>query len=110
MPKKLNIENYYKFKRILNMKLNIKALIITGAVIYGGSVFIEVLVGGAWQRNIFCVTSELAKLISLIYPRVSLTVKGAFIALLYGLFDGGFFAGIFGWLYNRLSGDTKKSN
>jgi hypothetical protein len=85
------------------MQLNIKALAITGAILWGGSVFIEVLIGGAWRVTIFCLNPEIAKFLASVYPGVTFTLKGAFIGLLYGLFDGGIFAGLFGWLYNYFS-------
>lgn len=82
------------------MQLNVKALAITGGISWGVTLFWEVLVGGAWGINTLWTSPEIAKFIPQIYPGVTLTLGGAFLALIWGLACGAFCGGIFGLIYN----------
>lgn len=85
------------------MQLNVKALAITGAILWGVILFWEVLIGGAFGIRTLWTSPEVAKMLASIYPWVTLTVGGAFLALIWGLACGAFCGGIFGWLYNWIS-------
>lgn len=85
------------------MQISVKALAITSGILWGVTLFWEVLVGGALRMNILWTSPEIAKFIPQIYPGVTLTLGGSFLALIYGLACGAFCGGIFGWLYNCLA-------
>ncbi len=85
------------------MQLSIKALTIAGGIFWGVTLFWEVLIGGALGISTLWTSPEIAKLVTSIYPGVTLTIGGAFLALIWGLACGAFCGGIFGWLYNRFS-------
>lgn len=84
------------------MQFNVKALAITSGILWGVTLFWEVLVGGALEISTLWTSPEVAKMVASIYPGVTLTVGGAFLALIWGLACGAFCGGIFGWLYNYL--------
>ncbi len=88
------------------MKLNIKALAQAGGIFWGVTLFWEILAGGAWGINTLWTSPEIAQLVASIYPGITLTVSGAFVALIYGFLCGALCGGIFGWLYNRALGKT----
>lgn len=87
------------------MQFNIKALAIAGGIFWGITMFWEVLVGGALGISTLWTSPEVAKMAASVYPGVTLTIGGAFLALIWGLACGAFCGGVFGWLYNWL---TKK--
>ncbi len=83
------------------MKLSIRALAITMAVLWGGGVlFCGVL-------NLIFPTYGVAflQLISSIYPgyRASRTLGSVVVGTLYAMLDGAVCGLLFGWLYNRLA-------
>lgn len=81
------------------MKLSIKALALTSAVVWGGSIFLTGL------ANLLTpgYGADLLELAASIYPGYELT--GGFgsliVGTLYALLDGAIFGAIFAWLYNR---------
>ncbi len=88
------------------MRLNVKALAQAAGIFWGATLFWEILVGGAWGINTLWTSPEIAQLVASIYPGITLTVGGAFVALIYGFLCGVLCGGIFGWLYNRSLGKT----
>lgn len=85
------------------MQLNVKALAIVGAIGWGAILFWIVLIGGAFGIRALWASPEIANLVASIYPGITLTVGGAFLALIWGFACGAFCGGIFGWLYNWIS-------
>lgn len=85
------------------MQLNVKALAITGGILWGIYLFWVVLIGGAFGIRTIWASPDIAKIVVSIYPGLTLTVGGAFLALIYGFFCGAFCGGILGWLYNWIS-------
>ena len=65
--------------------------------------FWVVLIGGALGIRAIAASPEMAELLASIYPGITLTVKGAIIALIWGLVDGAICGVIFGWIYNYFS-------
>lgn len=61
------------------------------------------MAGGALGIKTLWASPEIAKLVTSIYPGITLTVGGALLAFVYGLACGALCGGIFGWLYNRFS-------
>ena len=82
------------------MEFNVKALAITGGILWGVTLFWEVLAGGVFGVNTLLTSPEAAGLLASIYPGVTLTVGGAFLALLWGFACGAFCGGGFALLYN----------
>lgn len=87
------------------MKLSIKALALTSAVLWGGAIFLTGL------ANLLApgYGVELLALAASIYPGYEVT--GGFgsliVGTLYALLDGAIFGGLLAWLYNRLAaGET----
>ena len=89
------------------MQLNVKALAIAGGIFWGVTLFWEILMGGALGISTLWTSPEMAKTVASIYPGVTLTVGGAFLALIYGFLCGALCGGIFGWLYNWISRKVK---
>ena len=85
------------------MKFNVKALSITSGIFWGVVLFWIVLIGGVWGISAFWASPEAAQIVTYIYPGITFTVEGAFLALIWGLFCGALCGWIFGWLYNRVS-------
>lgn len=85
------------------MQLNVKALAKTCGILWGLSLFWVVLIGGALRITTLWASPEIAKLVASFYPGITMSIGGAFLALVYGFFCGAFCGGIFGWLYNYLS-------
>jgi hypothetical protein len=85
------------------MQLNIKALTITLAILWGLYLFWVVLFGGIFRTKILWASPEIANLVVSIYPGITFTIEGAFLALIWGFACGAFCGGVFGWLYNYLS-------
>ena len=85
------------------MPLNVKALSMTAAVVWGGAIF---LVGVA---NLVSPTYGVAflQLIASVYPGYEPAGFGSVIvATLYGALDGGVGGAIVAWLYNRFAART----
>lgn len=84
------------------MKLSIKALALTSAVVWGGSIFLTGL------ANLLTpgYGADLLELAASIYPGYELTggLGSLIVGTLYALLDGAIFGAIFAWLYNRALG------
>ncbi len=85
------------------MELNVKALSITSGIFWGVTLFWTVLAGGVWGINTFWASPEAAQMATYMYPGITFTIGGAFLALIWGLFCGVLCGGIFGYLYNKIS-------
>ena len=88
------------------MSLNLKALSVTGAVLWGGSFFLVSSANLIWPSY-----GQLwLDLGASIYPgyRGSSGLASVFIITLYGLFDGAITGAIFAWVYNAVAGNSGK--
>ena len=82
------------------MKLSIRALAVTSAVLWGGAV----LLTGLGNLMAPGYGAELLELAASIYPGYEVGGLGSVvIGTLYAALDGGVFGGIFAWLYNRIA-------
>ena len=88
------------------MKLNVKALTITAALIWAGAIFI---VGIANMVSSGYGNTFLASVAS-IYPgyKASGSFGDVIVGTLYALLDGAIGGLIFGWLYNLIAGNTSE--
>jgi len=86
------------------MKLSVKALAITAAILWGGAILLTG-VGNLIAPGYGAAFLELA---ASIYPGYEVGGLGSVIVgTLYAAVDGAVFGGIFAWLYNRiLRGET----
>ena len=84
------------------MKLNLKALTITMAIVWSGSVLIVGVAHAIWPGYGKAFLTMLAS----IYPGFTAagTVGDAIVGSLYALFDAAVVTFIFGWLYNLIAG------
>ncbi len=81
----------------LKMKINIKALALTGGIIWGLTLFVITLI----SLKTTYADSFLIVIMS-IYQGFKVTLLGSLIGLVYGLVYGFIFLWLIGWLYNKL--------
>ena len=81
------------------MQLSVKALGITGALIWGGAMLVLGVVNLASPSY----AAEFLKVISSIYPgyHASRTIGDVIVGTCYALVDGGVGGLIFAWVYNQ---------
>lgn len=80
------------------MKLNVKALALTSALVWGLGLFCL-----TWWIMLFEGATGDQLLIGLIYRGYSVSAVGSLIGLGWGLVDGYIGGLVFGWLYNKLA-------
>jgi hypothetical protein len=82
------------------MKLSIKALVVTSALLWGGCM----LLLGVGHLIEASYGAAFLDAMSSVYPgfHASRTIGGVFVGTAYGLADGAIGGLIFGWLYNAL--------
>jgi hypothetical protein len=82
------------------MKLSIKALAVTSALLWGGCM----LLLGVGHLIVASYGVAFLDAMSSVYPgfHASRTIAGVFVGTVYGLADGAIGGLIFGWLYNAL--------
>jgi hypothetical protein len=85
------------------MKLNLKALVVSLAVLWGGCVFLAGLANLLWSGY----AAAFLKLLASIYPgyHASATFGDLVVGTLYAVLDGAAGGLIFGCLYNYLAGE-----
>ena len=83
------------------MKLSVKALGLTGAILWGGAILLCGIVNLIWPSY----AVEFLKVVSSIYPgfHASRTFADVIVGTAYAIVDGGAAAMFFGWLYNLLA-------
>ena len=87
------------------MALSIRSLAITSALLWGGGVLLVGLVNLAAQSY----GSVFLQCVSSIYPGFhnSRHFLDVLVGTGYALFDGAAGGAVFGWLYNKFSGDSR---
>ena len=89
------------------MKLNVKAMTITVAIVWGVSVFLVGVINLIWegygQLFLDCIAS--------LYPgyKATASIGDVIVGTLYALLDGAIAGAIFAWLYNVLAGACTES-
>lgn len=83
--------------------LSIKALALTGALLWGVYLFFTALLSGLGITFMW-VSAELVELLNTIYPGYVIGFGGAVVGLLYGLICGAVCGGLIAWLYNKFCG------
>lgn len=81
------------------MKLNVKALAMTCATLWGLAMFLMTL----WVIVLGDGTNVLLESLRSFYMGYDISYKGSFVGLVYGFIDGFISGGLFGWVYNRLA-------
>jgi hypothetical protein len=89
------------------MRLSIKALAITAALLWGGALLFAGLINLAAPSY----AAEYLKLMSSIYAgyHASRTVVDLLVGFAYALVDGALGGLLFGWLYNLFAGSPARS-
>jgi hypothetical protein len=84
------------------MRLNVTALAITAALIWGGAILVVGFANMVWPPYGQAFLNVVASIYPGYQPGTGFgsVVSGA----LYGLVDGGIGAAVFGWLYNLIAG------
>jgi hypothetical protein len=85
------------------MKLSVRALGITGAVLWGGAVLLCGIANLVWPSY----AAEFLKSVSSVYPgyHASGTFPDVVVGSVYAVADGGMGGIVFGWLYNQFTRD-----
>ena len=84
------------------MKLNIKALALTFAIVWGVGLFLV-----TWWIILFEGPSTTPNFISMFYRGYTVTPLGSFIGFLWAFVDGAIGGLCFAWIYNSLVGNDK---
>ena len=80
-------------------KLDVQAWAITGAIVWGGYLFlISLFVMIGWDYYWF--SSKVFWLLQSMYPGMGATFMGAIWGLLHGVIGGAICAGLFSWVHN----------
>jgi hypothetical protein len=83
------------------MKINVKALTLTGGILWGAAVFLAGIANLIWPGY----AATFLEVMASIYPGYEATPSIGFVIIgtLYALLDGAIAGLIFAWLYNRLA-------
>ena len=89
------------------MRLSLRAMVIAGAILWGGAILLVGLINLAnpnYGVNFLQMTNS-------VYPwfHMTHTLPNVFIGTLDGVLDGAVAAMLFTWLYNSFSGNGPKS-
>ena len=85
------------------MKLNVKALALTAALVCGIGLFLL-----TWWVILFEGSTGDQTVIGLVYRGYNISPLGSLIGLVWGFVDGLIGGAIFAWLYNLLAGSPSK--
>ncbi|MCP3982684.1 MAG: hypothetical protein GY716_25615 [bacterium] len=80
------------------MKLDVKALAITCALLWGCA-----LLFGTWWIILLDGPSSDPTFVSKVYRGYSVTPAGSLIGFAWGLLDGAFGGALLAWIYNRIT-------
>jgi hypothetical protein len=83
------------------VRLNVKALVITFGIVWGGAVFLTAVMNLIWAGY----GQPLLSMMASVYPGYHATrnLVGVLVGTGYALVDGFVCGAIVGWLYNRLT-------
>ena len=82
------------------MKLSVKSLAITGAIVWGAALFLTGIAHLIWPGY----GTALLELADSLYPGYHVGGFGSvIIGTLYAILDGAVVGAVFAWLYNRLA-------
>jgi hypothetical protein len=89
------------------MKLNIKALALASAILWGGSMLVMGIANLIWGSY----GKAFLDLMSSVYPGYHATrsIGEVFVGTLYGVADGVIGGAIFAWLYNLFLGPSSSN-
>jgi hypothetical protein len=87
----------------IKMKLNIKAMALTFAIVFGLGLFLI-----TWWIILFDGPSTTPNLVSKIYRGYTITPLGSLIGLAWASIDGAFGGACFAWIYNTLVNNSQK--
>ena len=84
------------------MKLSVKSLTVTAAILWGGACFLVALANYIWPGY----GKGFLDVMSSIYPgyKVAGTLGSVVVGALYGALDGAVGGALFGWIYNCFAG------
>ncbi len=80
------------------MKLNVKALALSGAILWGAVILLI-----TWWILLWDGPSTEANFLAKVYRGYSITFLGSLIGMLWGIMDGAIGGALLAWLYNRFS-------
>ena len=80
------------------MKLNVKALALSGAILWGAVILLI-----TWWILLWDGSSTGPTFLAKVYRGYSITFLGGLIGMLWGIMDGAIGGALLAWLYNRLS-------
>ena len=80
------------------MKLNVKALAVSGAILWGAVILLI-----TWWILLWDGPSDEVTFLAKVYRGYSISFMGSLIGMLWGLMDGAIGGALLAWLYNRLS-------
>ena len=86
------------------MKLSVKGLAITSAIVWGGCILLTGILNLIWTGY----GVAFLDMVRSIYPgyQAMSGFVGVIVGTLYGVVDGAVCGAIFAWLYNKLSGSS----
>jgi hypothetical protein len=88
----------------MDMRLNVKALALTGGLWWGVGLFLV-----TWWIMLFDGATGEPTVIAKLYRGYNVSPTGSFIGLAWGLADGAIGGAIFAWLYNFFAGSKGES-
>jgi len=86
------------------MRLNVKALALTSAIIWGVGLFLM-----TWWVILFEGATGDKTLIAYVYRGYCISAFGSIIGLAWGFIDGLICGAVFGWLYNAIAGGGRQA-
>jgi hypothetical protein len=95
----------YTPQGVVIMKLSIRALAITAAIIWGGAVLLVGLANLVWPTY----GGAFLEVVASVYPgyNASGTIGSVVVGSLYAMLDGAVGGLVFAWLYNLVAGPSK---
>lgn len=83
------------------MKLSVKSLVITGAILWGAVMLLTTIANAIWPSY----AAEFLKVMASVYPgyTAARTFGGIVVGTLYAVVDGGVCGLVFGWIYNAFA-------
>jgi hypothetical protein len=91
----------------VEMKLSVKGLALTAAIVWGGCILLTGILNLIWTGY----GAAFLDMARSIYPGYQATrgFPGVIVGTLYGAVDGAVGGAVFAWIYNKVSGSTGAS-